>query len=86
MIITIITDVLLSHLLYTVVFICYYRLYYYCHYILHPIRIWSFRTQPLESLTPLRMQTNGFWATQPLAKILVREILLCGPGVRPVSL
>ena len=26
-------------------------------------------------------EQKGFWATQPLAKILVREILLCEPGV-----
>ena len=26
-------------------------------------------------------EKNGFWATQPLSKILVREILLCEPGV-----
>ena len=30
-------------------------------------------------------ETKSFWATQPLAKILVREILLCEPGANPVS-
>ena len=47
---------------------------------IHILRFWSFRTQPLEHITPLPMK-KGFWATQSLAKILVREILLCELGV-----
>ena len=52
----------------------------------HPVRnprFGSFRTQPLENLSaavklPIK---NGFWATQPLDKTLVAEILVCELGV-----
>ena len=57
---------------------------------LHPIpitRFRSFRTQPLESLSaavklPIK---QGFWATQPSATSLVREILWWELGVEPPS-
>ena len=51
---------------------------------MHPIRIlrfWYFRTQPSERYYATTYKNKGLWATQPLDKILVAEILVCELGV-----
>ena len=75
--------------IYIYIFMCIYIYICIMYYVtvnmkpVHPIRVLrfsSFWTQPLDNLTPIPIK-KGFWATQPLGKILVREILLCEPGV-----
>ena len=61
----------------------------------HPVcilRFRSFRTQPLEIISAdsdfvcYNLSKIGAWATQPLDKILVAEILLCELGVSAINM